>query len=56
MKMPTHEFRLELKDLNQMAKEYCHSENKKNCEIFKKFEKDEEVSPYLFPDGRIVKK
>jgi hypothetical protein len=56
LNMPVKDFNLDIKGLNEMAKNYCFSENKKNCAIYKKFESGEEVSPFLHPDGRIIKK
>jgi len=54
LNMPTDEFKITIHDLNEMGKYYCFTENKKNCAIYKKYEKGEEVSPFLHPDGTLV--
>ena len=53
--IPTEHFQIDINDLNQMAKYYCFSDNKTNCAIYKRFESGKEVSPFLHPDGTMIK-
>ncbi len=54
--MPTEEFTLSLKDLNLMGKNFCFTENRSHCAIFKEFEAGRKVSPFLHPDGSMVQR
>lgn len=54
--IPKEEFTLSLNDLNLMGKNFCFTENRFNCAIFKEFESGREVSPFLHPDGTMVKR
>ena len=54
LNIPVERFNLDIDGLNMMGKHYCFSENRKNCAIYKKFLRGEEVSPFLHPDGTMI--
>ncbi len=52
--IPTGQFQMDINGLNQMAKHYCFSENRKNCAIYQRYQSGKEVSPFLHPDGTMI--
>jgi hypothetical protein len=40
--------------LNNMSKNYCFTDNRSNCAIYKTFESGQSPSPLLFPDGTMI--
>ena len=53
---PTFTYKINLVDLNQIGEDYCFTDNRKNCAIYKKLLTNKEISPYLHPDGTYLKK